>query len=233
MTISTIDAYTGVIPDRNNQSDEEFTAAVITWLNYQLTLVTQTNTTVNETNTATSDVTTSQNAAAASAVSSSSFADSSQASAELAAATANFSGVWSSLTGSLNKPASVLHDNIYWRLLNDLSDVTASEPSVTSDWVSIPQPKKVIPRTAAASLTAELPNELQDGSTFPLPLASAYLVNTVIEIEQPRAFKAFKPSVERSGSDLISYENGTDTSITFANPTSIKLTTDGVSVWRL
>ena len=56
------------------------------------------------------------------------------AAANTAAASANFAGEWSTLTGALNVPASVFHNGAYWNLLNNLADVTASEPSVTADW---------------------------------------------------------------------------------------------------
>lgn len=57
------------------------------------------------------------------------------ASAALADTTANYKGLWSSLTGALNQPATVFHNGGYWLLNTDLADVTASEPSTAnSDW---------------------------------------------------------------------------------------------------
>ena len=56
-------------------------------------------------------------------------------SATLSAAAANMKGNWSSLTGALNKPASVYHAGKAWALLSNLVDVTTSQPGVTSDWV--------------------------------------------------------------------------------------------------
>jgi len=50
------------------------------------------------------------------------------------AALANFKGAWSALTGALNKPASVFHNGAFWALLNNLADVTTSQPGVTADW---------------------------------------------------------------------------------------------------
>jgi hypothetical protein len=61
-------------------------------------------------------------------------ATSASQSASAASAASNFKGAWSSLTGVLNKPATVLHNNRYWFLLNDLSNVTLSEPGVSADW---------------------------------------------------------------------------------------------------
>lgn len=49
-------------------------------------------------------------------------------------ALANFKGTWSSLTGVLNKPAAVFHNGTYWALLNNLADVTTSQPGVSADW---------------------------------------------------------------------------------------------------
>lgn len=50
------------------------------------------------------------------------------------AALANFKGAWSALTGALNKPASVFHNGAFWALLNNLANVTTSQPGVTADW---------------------------------------------------------------------------------------------------
>lgn len=52
----------------------------------------------------------------------------------VATAGANFAGNWSSLVGALNTPASVYHNNRYWLLLNNLADVTTSQPGVSADW---------------------------------------------------------------------------------------------------
>jgi len=50
-------------------------------------------------------------------------------------ATANFKGAWGDLTGSLAMPATVFHAGAFWLLLDDLMDVTVSEPGVSADWV--------------------------------------------------------------------------------------------------
>lgn len=52
-----------------------------------------------------------------------------------AASDTNFYGNWSSLTGALNKPATVFHNDLFWLLNVNLADVTASEPTlVNTDW---------------------------------------------------------------------------------------------------
>jgi len=65
-------------------------------------------------------------------------ADRAESAADSAVASANFKGAWSSLTGALNIPASVTHNGYLWILLNNLADVTASEPGVSADWQDLP-----------------------------------------------------------------------------------------------
>lgn len=69
-----------------------------------------------------------------SAINSNAFAQAAAQSAAAASAVSNFKGTWASLSGALNKPATVLHNNKYWFLLNDLTNVAASEPGVSADW---------------------------------------------------------------------------------------------------
>lgn len=57
------------------------------------------------------------------------------ASAAAAAASSNYKGEWSSLSGALNKPATVSHNGAFWVLVNNLANVALSEPSVTADWL--------------------------------------------------------------------------------------------------
>lgn len=61
-------------------------------------------------------------------------ADRAQGYADDIAAAVNFKGEWNTLTGALNMPATVFHSSYYWVLLNNLADVTASEPGVSADW---------------------------------------------------------------------------------------------------
>lgn len=58
-------------------------------------------------------------------------------SAAIAIASANFKGAWSSLTGALNIPASVLHSSQLWLLVADVADVTAHTPGVSASWVDL------------------------------------------------------------------------------------------------
>lgn len=66
-------------------------------------------------------------------------------SAQVATAVANFAGKWSSLTGAQNKGISVEHNGSVYMLVNDLADVTLSEPtSQNTDWFEIGYSASVI-----------------------------------------------------------------------------------------
>lgn len=58
-------------------------------------------------------------------------------SAVIAAGTSGFRGTWASQTGAANKPYAVYHSSRVWSLLNNLADVTASEPGVSADWADV------------------------------------------------------------------------------------------------
>lgn len=77
---------------------------------------------------------TAANESAATAVSS---ANSAASAAEVAMGATNFKGLWDDLTGALAKPATVKHDGRFWLLLNNLANVTTSEPGVSADWTSL------------------------------------------------------------------------------------------------
>ena len=64
-------------------------------------------------------------------------AESATSSETVALAASNFKGTWASLTGALNKPSSVYHAGYYWLLLNNLANVTTSQPGVTADWQNL------------------------------------------------------------------------------------------------
>lgn len=47
-----------------------------------------------------------------------------------AVAAANYVGLWSSLSGALAIPASVVHDSRVWMLTENVADVTAQTPEI-------------------------------------------------------------------------------------------------------
>ena len=64
-------------------------------------------------------------------------AASASSSAAISAANANFKGLWVDQTGVANVPYSVSHSGVSWQLINNIADVTLSEPSVSGDWLEI------------------------------------------------------------------------------------------------
>ena len=77
-------------------------------------------------------------ASAGSATNSANSATASEASRQAADAVANYKGEWSSLSGALNKPATVGNDGAFWALNNNLANVALSEPAPgNADWVFV------------------------------------------------------------------------------------------------
>ncbi len=68
-----------------------------------------------------------------------------------ALAAANFKGLWSALTGPLNKPACVKHEGRFWMLLNNLANAAASEPGASADWTSLDAGERPSQRISAST----------------------------------------------------------------------------------
>lgn len=54
--------------------------------------------------------------------------------ADAASSLANMRGLWSNLTGALNVPASVIHNDLIYVLNTSVADVTLETPGVSSKW---------------------------------------------------------------------------------------------------
>ena len=126
MAYTPIPPYTGGVPNRG-QSPAVFAQNADDWLAYQQTFTNGVDAACVFANNAATSAAASETAALASK----NAAANSEASA---AASANFKGAWSSLAGPLNKPATVLHNGSYWELMNDLPDVTKSQPGSSANW---------------------------------------------------------------------------------------------------
>ena len=75
--------------------------------------------------------------------------------AAISAASANYKGLWSALTGALNTPASVSHNNVFWALNNPLADVAAAIPGISAAWTQISGGGiKRVTRTSNTQLTS-------------------------------------------------------------------------------
>lgn len=125
-----IDALDGLTPPSQSDPDN-FRARGDAFLGAFPTLQSQINTTADQTY---------DNAveAAAAAVSATSDAADADDYASMASAAANFVGQWADQTGAASVPYSVEHDGYLWMLLDDIADVTASEPATSNgDWYQL------------------------------------------------------------------------------------------------
>lgn len=208
MSHPTIPLYTGVVPNRS-QSPIDFANNADDWLAYQAPLATDYNDLATYLDNLAitmqgiaDDAQDSADASQASAVASASSAQESANYANLSASSANFFGQWASLTGALNKPASVEHVGGVWALLNNLADVTASEPGVTSDWVLISGQKYVTP-VAGAELSTVLINSLKTSDTFKYPIAANVQAGLKVTVAILETYAGITPQIDLQGGDNI------------------------------
>jgi len=139
------------------------------------------------------------------AAGSASAAASSQA---LAAASADFKGAWSSLTGALNKPASVSHNGSFWALLNNLANVTTQEPSLTNaNWQFISGTRFQTTRTTAVTVAKNCMENFTVTSATTNATLPAFVANDFFWINNNPAstqlVRVSKPGV------TVTYPNGT------------------------
>jgi len=72
-----------------------------------------------------------------------------------AIAAANYKGAWSTLTGPLAIPASVVHNGALYMLLESVSNVAAEEPGVSNKWKGLSaSPLVRVARTSNTQLIA-------------------------------------------------------------------------------
>ena len=103
-------------PNRGSQSPEAFSNSVDSFFSEFPRFVTEANTLIGTVNDAEAAALSYMDQSAISANQAQTSATQSANRATEAAASANFRGAWSSLSGALNIPASVLHNGRTWRL---------------------------------------------------------------------------------------------------------------------
>lgn len=180
MAAPTITEYTGDVPQRT-QPAATFATNADDWLTYQTGQPTEYNALAVYIDAIALTID-------ADAVAADASATAAAASAAAASSAANFVGAWSAQTGAANVPYSVAHNNITWLLLNNLADVTTSEPSVTADWQAVDanfyQPTKTadfnmsagleyMVEATSATVDATLPATISDGQKFTFHNSSA------------------------------------------------------------
>ncbi|MBX9869002.1 MAG: hypothetical protein K2X63_04330, partial [Burkholderiaceae bacterium] len=74
--------------------------------------------------------------------------------ATVALAAANFKGLYSSLTGGLNVPASAYHLGAYWMLMSNLANVTTKVPGTDPEWKPLSTVNALPTFKASGAITA-------------------------------------------------------------------------------
>ena len=191
MAAPVITPYTGEVPQRT-QAPAVFSVNVNDFLTYIPPMVDEMNISTDFVNAATI-VAESTNALGASIVSST-----------------NFKGEWAGLTGALAVPSTVYHAGSYWQLLDDVADITATEPTlVNTDWA---------PASQSAGRTRVL-------SPFTLSIAGRYYIigSDVITIPDPATLD------DGIAFDFVKQPNGQPTISTGVDKTTTKLgLSDGI-----
>ncbi|MFC0708438.1 hypothetical protein [Azorhizophilus paspali] len=129
---------------------------------------------------------------------------------DAAQAGANFKGAWSSLTGPLGLPATVLHNGQIWSLLTNLPNVTASEPGVTDDWLVQGglDATKTANFTAARNARYWLPASV----TVTLPAIAGMPIGTFVELSSAYAAT---PVIQTTDGAQIAVGGQVDTAVTY------------------
>lgn len=132
MTITTTLTSAPDLPDRTEQDQTVFdTRMADYWAYLKEDFEPELNDITDEINTTATAITTNASNAAESETNALNASDA-------ALGAANFAGNWVDLTGALSIPASVYHAGKVWLLLDNLADVTASEPDGSNnDWFSL------------------------------------------------------------------------------------------------
>ena len=103
------------------------------------------------------------------------------------------------------------------------------------EWMTIPAFNEVLSLSGGGTLTARFAHELNDSSTYTIPAANSVPAKTVFVAGKTDQYKGQNPVVQRSGSDVIRYGGGTDTSLRFSAPYghSLRFVSNGSNEWSI
>lgn len=138
------------------------------------------------------------------------------ASAAAASTVSAFKGLWTSLSGALAMPATVLHLNAYWMLTRNVSNVAAEVPGMSTAWT--PQVLDAIPLAAGTNL-----NTL-------IATGKYSVVNPTLGPEGVN--ETFVVEVIRFNTDAIQILNATTTYKSWRRRISNVTTSPSYSSWR-
>ena len=147
------------------------------------------------------------------------------ASSKAALGAANYKGLWSSLTGALAVPASVTHSNVAWLLINNLADVTLSQPGISADWVLLNTQDFQVGDIKQSTVTQDSSWITCDGSEYTTsfyPLLGAALPNTSYDLDNSSA------TMITTSAGSLAY-NGTNTYVMVDGGGTLSSSADGVT----
>ena len=155
-------------PPSRSDSPSDFSDKADSFLGALPQFQSELNTYADEANALKSDVNASEINASASELAAQQSELSAQNFAESAAGAANFVGAWDTLTGALTVPSSVSYNGAVWVLTQDIADVTAEEPGVSSVWVEVTRALAKKPEITSPADGAQdtAPNLTIEGSAF-------------------------------------------------------------------
>lgn len=143
MAAPQVPLYSGEVPQRVGQTKAQFSANVNDWVQYYNVSIPEVNTVTDFVNSSALEV------------------ESALGVMNTIVGQANFLGEWSALTGAVIKGSTLYHDGLYWSILDDIADVTASEPTLVN---------------ADYALTAQAGNHVIIQSPFTLVNSGRYYV---------------------------------------------------------
>jgi hypothetical protein len=119
--------------------------------------------------------------------------------------------------------------------LNNKPSLDVSETFWRPDWQAFAPLTIVRTMTGGGALTPFTAHDLTDSSTYTLPLASTVPSGGFIDATKPEQFKGNQPIVARSGSDIIRYNGGTDTSVryTLNYRSGLRYKSNGINEWSI
>jgi hypothetical protein len=118
---------------------------------------------------------------------------------------------------------------------NHQPSLDTSEAWWKPDWQAFSPLTTVRTMSGGGALTAYTAHDLTDSSTYTLPLASTVPSGGFVDAVKPEQYKGYQPIVSRSGSDVIRYNGGTDTSIryTLNYRSGLRYKSNGVDEWSV
>jgi len=155
-------------PPNRSDSPSDFSNKADSFLGSLPQFQSELNTYADEANSLASQVNSDATNAATSASNAQQSESNAQDFADSAAGAANFVGAWDTLTGALTVPSSVSYNGAVWVLTQDIADVTAEEPGVSSVWVEVTRALSKKPEITSPADGAQdtAPNLTIEGSAF-------------------------------------------------------------------